>query len=49
MFNIQAKTVNGETPLKLAIDKDNNFYLTSAEKKESYTKTIQFLKDKEAK
>ncbi len=46
MFNIQAKTVYGKTPLKLAID---FYYLTSAEKKESYAKTIQFLKDKEAK
>jgi hypothetical protein len=45
MFNVQAKTVYGKTPLKLAIF----FYLTSAEKKESYAKTIQFVKDKEAK
>jgi hypothetical protein len=44
MSNVQAKTVYGKTPLKLAI-----FYLTSAEKKESYSKTIQFVKDKEAK
>jgi hypothetical protein len=46
MFNIQAKTVYGKTPLKLAI---NFFYLTSAKKKESYAKSIQLLKDKEAK
>jgi hypothetical protein len=49
MFNIQAKTDYGETPLKLAIDKDNSFNLMSAKKKETYAKTIQFLKDKEAK